>query len=291
VSSLETMKQSDDSGAEMRQFHDITQELAAAVSEAGAIALKMFREGCRSWTKAHNSPVTEADIAVDERLRARLCAYRPSAGWLSEETADAPDRLGKSETWVVDPIDGTRSFVSRLPDWCISAAFVVDGRPAAAALYAPVTDELYLATINRGATRNGIAIAANLRSVLTGMKIGGPKSRIRHLEKSGLNLAERPRIHSLALRLARVASGELDAALAGANSHDWDLAAADLIVHEARGVLTTIHGDLPNYNRAITEHLELAAAGSELHPLLLEALAPGTAAKNQLLQRYTGTTE
>ncbi len=273
------------------QNRELARELAAAVREAGAVALRMFHEGCRSWTKGHNSPVTEADIAVDDMLRTRLRSFLPSAGWLSEETVDAPDRLDRDEVWVVDPIDGTRAFVARFPDWTISAALVRGGRPVAAALFAPVTDELYLAAHGHGATRNGSPIAANMRSSIEGARMGAPKSRIRHLEKSGLNVHEVPRIHSLALRFARVASGELDAALAGANSRDWDLAAADLIVHEARGMLTTIDGDLPVYNRAVTEHLELAAAGSELHPLLLDALAPGTAAKNELLQRYTGMTE
>jgi myo-inositol-1(or 4)-monophosphatase len=279
------------SPAAAAHLHEISRELAAAVSEAGAVALRMFHEGCRSWTKGHNSPVTEADIAVDEMLRHRLRAFLPSAGWLSEETADAPDRIGRDDVWVVDPIDGTRAFVAKFPDWTISAALVRNGRPVVAALFAPVTAELYLATLGHGTTRNGSPVAANMRTAFDGAKIAGPKSRIRHLEKGGRNIEEAPRIHSLALRFARVASGELDAALAGANSHDWDLAAADLIVHEARGMLTSIDGDLPVYNRAVTEHLELAAAGSELHPVLLDALAPGTAAKKELLQRYTGTTE
>ncbi len=257
------------------QLDQVSRELAAAVSEAGEIAIKMFRDGCKSWMKNGHSPVSEADIAVDKLLRMRLRAFLPSAGWLSEETADSPERLARNEIWVVDPIDGTRAFVSGFPDWSISAAYVVGGRPAAAALFAPVNGELYLAVRGQGATRNGSGIAANIRSGLSGAKIGAPKNRTRYLENSGINLSAVEKIHSLALRFARVASGELDAALASANSHDWDLAAADLIVHEAQGMLTTINGDLPSYNRAVTEHPELAAAGIELHPILLKALAPG----------------
>ena len=261
------------------QLGPVQLELAGAVREAGEVALRMFREGVRSWTKHGHSPVTEADIAVDRMLLKRLRAFLPSAGWLSEETADAPERLQRDLVWVVDPIDGTRAFVERMTDWTISAALVAAGRPVVAALFAPVTDELYLAVRGQGATRNGKAIAANSRSDLTGARIGSAKVRARDLERKGINLDAVPKIRSLALRIARVASGELDAALAGANSHDWDLAAADLIVHEARGMLTTIHGDLPSYNRASTRHPELAAAGIALHPALLRALAPGRGAK------------
>lgn len=265
-------------GSGPSEFAEVTQELAAAVTEAGGIALRMFREGCKSWIKDGHSPVTEADIAVDELLRTRLLAFLPSAGWLSEETADNPERMQRNEIWVVDPIDGTRAFVDRNSDWTISAAFVVGGRPAAAALFAPVTNELYLATKDQGATLNGAKIAANLRSELAGAKVGAPKQRLRQFEKSGVNLDSTLKIHSLALRMARVASGHLDAALASANSHDWDLAAADLIVHEAQGMLSTLQGDLPSYNRAVAVHPELAAAGSRLHPALLHALAPGAKA-------------
>lgn len=253
----------------------IQRELADAVSEAGEIALRMFRDGCKSWLKNGHSPVTEADIAVDQLLRNRLRALWPDAGWLSEETADAPERLMLDTLFVVDPIDGTRAFVDRLPDWTISAALVARHRPVVAALLAPVTGELYLAVSGQGASRNGTRIAANLRSDLTGARIGSPKIRSRYLDRKGVNLDTVPKIHSLALRFARVASGELDAALASANSHDWDLAAADLIVHEAQGMLTSIYGDQPSYNRAGASHPELAAAGIALHPALLRALAPG----------------
>lgn len=252
----------------------IQRELADAVSEAGEVAFRMFREGCRNWLKDGHSPVSEADLAVDALLKKRLLGFLPSAGWLSEETVDAPERLGRDAVWVVDPIDGTRAFVEQKSDWTISAALVLKNRPVVAALLAPVTSELYLATRHKGATRNGEMIAANSRNSLEDARVGSPKIRARHLERAGVNLDAVPKIHSLALRFARVASGELDAALASANSHDWDLAAADLIVHEARGMLTTIHGDLPSYNRAETGHPELAAAGIALHPALLRALSP-----------------
>jgi myo-inositol-1(or 4)-monophosphatase len=76
-------------------------------------------------------------------------------------------------------------------------------------------------------------------------------------------------VHSLALRFARVAQGVLDAAMATANSHDWDLAAADLLVHEAGGLLTTFSGQELAYNQPDTKHEPLVAAGRARHERLM----------------------
>ena len=78
-----------------------------------------------------------------------------------------------------------------------------------------------------------------------------------------------PRIPSLALRLARVATGALDGTFAAPNSHDWDLAAADLLVHEAGGLVTTLTGESLIYNRPDPVHGALVAAGRARHELLL----------------------
>src|SRR5690606_5883623 len=85
--------------------------LAAAVAEAGALALGKFRTPLRSWTKGYDSPVSEVDIAIDALLRERLTAAAPGVVWLSEESADDPARLKAPAVWIVDPIDGTRAFI------------------------------------------------------------------------------------------------------------------------------------------------------------------------------------
>jgi myo-inositol-1(or 4)-monophosphatase len=249
--------------------------LAAAAVEAGKLALSM-REGVRSWNKDASSPVSEADIAADNFLRERLMAQAPSYGWLSEETADQPDRLTRKRVWVVDPIDGTRAYLAGLPDWTVSVALVENGRPLAAALYAPVSDELFIASRESGTTRNGKRVRANTLGSLRHARVAGNKMRADRLISAGIPIVAVPKIHSLALRFARVATGEIDAALATAASHDWDLAAADLLVHEAGAVLTTFDGHTLVYNRSEIKHGELVAAGRELHAPLLAALTGAT---------------
>ena len=236
--------------------------------EAGALARKTAQGAFKHWTKGEDrSPVSEADIAVNDLLHQRLTALAPGAGWLSEETEEMPSST--TLMWIVDPIDGTRAFISGRADWSISAALVEDGRPLVAALYAPVSEEIFLAARGAGATLNGTPIKANDGDGLRGAKIAGPK---RYLDRFS-NLAEgtlaQPKVHSLALRLARVAQGALDAAFASRGSHDWDLAAADLLVHEAGGALTDFTGRPLKYNGSQAVHGALIAAGQARHDALI----------------------
>jgi myo-inositol-1(or 4)-monophosphatase len=244
--------------------------MADAVVAAGAVAVAMFRAGVKSWSKAGDSPVTEADIAVDTMLRDRLTLLAPSYGWLSEETADDPSRLARERLWIVDPIDGTRAYMHGGSDWTVSVALVEHGRPIAAALYAPVTDELFVAITGGGTTRNAQPVTVSDAGALAGIRIDGPVPFVDRL-MGETPFTRLPRIRSLALRIARVATGEVDAALASPNGHDWDLAAADLLVHEAGGRLTTLDGLPLVYNAPVPRHGALVSAGAALHALLVAA--------------------
>ncbi|WP_439572218.1 3'(2'),5'-bisphosphate nucleotidase CysQ [Phreatobacter sp.] len=240
--------------------------LASLAAEAGAMAQAYARRGMRTWTKAKASPVTEADIAVDSFLKERLTAARPGFGWLSEETIDDPARLDRREVFIVDPIDGTRAFAAGLPDWTVSLAAVRDGRPVAAALAEPVAGRVFAAALGHGATVNGRRLVPGARESLAGARVAGPIPMLAGPKREGAVLL--PKIHSLALRFAKVAVGEIDAGLAGGASHDWDLAAADLLVHEAGAALTGLDGAVPVYNRPVPVHSPLICAAPALHALL-----------------------
>jgi myo-inositol-1(or 4)-monophosphatase len=241
--------------------------------EAGELARVTSRGEFRRWTKgADHSPVSEGDIAVNNFLRPQLGALVPEAGWLSEETED--DLAGRTvrTAWIVDPIDGTRAYIAGFPDWTISVALVEDGRPRLAALYAPVTDEMFLSVAGAGATRNGVAIRASSGTGLAGAKLAGPKRYLDRLANLSPDALPQPKVHSLALRLTRVAHGGLDLAFASSGSHDWDLAAADLLVHEAGGAMTDLTGRPLRYNQPQTAHNALIAAGTARHGTLIELM-------------------
>ena len=241
----------------------------------------MFGRPIKTWTKGPTlSPVSEADIAADNLLRERLTAQNPDIAWLSEESVDDPARLDARLVWIVDPIDGTRAYIAGLPDWAVSAALVENGRPVAACLYAPALDEFFAARAGCGATLNGAAIAASSGTDVENARIAGPRKLMERLETIAPPFAVMPRVRSLALRLTRVAQGVFDAAIAGGNSHDWDLAAADLLVHEAGGTLTPVGGGTVTYNRPVPRHGMLVAAGRDRHVALIKLLGDGRLASS-----------
>jgi len=246
--------------------------LEAVMREAGDVARETSRRPFKHWTKGDDdSPVTEGDIAVNDLLRARLTDLVPNAAWLSEETEDAPDRA-LPLAWVVDPIDGTRAYIAGRADWSISVALVENGRPKVAALFAPASEEMFLAAQGEGAALNGARIAASGGATLAGTRLAGPKRYLETFAALDPSILPQPRVPSLALRLARVAQGVLDAAFASPGSHDWDLAAADLLVHEAGGLFTDFSGQPLSYNAPLAAHGALMAAGRARHRALLDAV-------------------
>jgi myo-inositol-1(or 4)-monophosphatase len=244
--------------------------LEAVMRDAGELARATASRPFKHWTKgSDNSPVTEGDIAVNDLLRGRLGSLAPDAGWLSEESQDDLPGHALALTWIVDPIDGTRAYISGRADWTISVALAERGRPLVAALYAPVTEEMFLASRDGGATLNDTPIKVSSGDVLSGARLAGPKRYLDRLSNLTPDTLAQPKVHSLALRIARVAHGALDAAVASPGSHDWDLAAADLLVHEAGGTLTDFAGRPLTYNAAHGKHGALIAAGHGRHDALI----------------------
>jgi myo-inositol-1(or 4)-monophosphatase len=241
------------------------QLLQDTVREAGALALSLFRTELKNWIKGSSSPVSEADIAVNDLLEARLRSATPDYGWLSEESVDDADRLTRRRVWIVDPIDGTRGYLAGREDWCVSVALVEDTAPLLAAVYAPVSEEFFFALRGQGATLNGAKLRATPGSAIDFPRIAGPKPLVERLRTEPGEITLHPRIGSLALRLCRVADGQLDAAFAGGNSRDWDLAAAHLIVQEADGRMTALSGEGILFNRREVTHGVLVAAGRDRH--------------------------
>ena len=252
-------------------FLALREPLVTILRAAGDIARATARGPFKRWTKgADHSPVTEADIAVNEFLRDRLSDLVRDAGWKSEESPpDQPNRAVPL-VWIVDPIDGTRAFISGSADWSISVALAEHGRPLIATIYAPIADEMFLALRGQGAWLNSVPIKASAGATLAGARLAGPKRFLDQLSAINPGIVAQPKVHSLALRIARVAHGALDAAFAAGGSHDWDLAAADLLVHEAGGALTDFAGRPLTYNGPEATYGALIAAGPARHAALIE---------------------
>ena len=255
--------------------------MRVAAVEAGEIVMPYFRHGAATSAsveaKAGGSPVTQADLAADRHLRGRLLAAMPDAGWLSEETADDESRLQGGRVFIVDPIDGTRGFMAGDPRFAVCIGLVIDGRAVAGIIHAPALGETYAATLGGGATLNGAPLAASRRAALAGASVACPKDLAERLARNGLRLDVQPRIPSLAYRFACVATGRFDAAFAAPNSHDWDIAAADVILHEAGARLTGLDGAAIAYNRQSLAHGHLVAAPPQLQREAIAALGAARA--------------
>lgn len=239
-----------------------------AAREAAGIAMRFFRNQPEVWMKTGQSPVSEADMAVDLFLKDALLGARPQYGWLSEETADTPARLSAARTFVVDPIDGTRAFIEGRDTWCVSIAVVEDGRPLAGVLDCPARGEIYSAESGRGADCNGGSLRVDASAAV--LKVAGPKPMVRAMPADWQARIEIvPHVPSLAYRIAMIASGALAGTFVKPNSHDWDIAAAALILREAGGRLLDPSGREPAFAGMIFSHGPLVAGSGPL----LEAMA------------------
>ena len=243
--------------------------LEDTVREAGHIARKFYGGDYKRWSKDGGSPVTEADLAVNKYLCDALTAARPDYGWLSEENPDDPTRLSKREVFIIDPIDGTIAFLKNRPHFTICAAVVTLGRPRCGVVYNPITDELYSAQSGQGAHRNGAAIQVGQQTQLEGCAMLGDRTQFTASPWPSMHVQNR---NSIAYRLVLVADGSADASVSLTPKRDWDLAAADIILHEAGGFLTDAQGGLLIYNQPVTRQSSLVAANLPLHREIIALL-------------------
>lgn len=251
---------------------DLIREAALA---AGGLAMQERDLGLKISHKDGGSPVTNADIAVDDMLKSVLLPARPDYGWLSEETPDSPERLSRRRIFVVDPIDGTVAFMKAQPWWCVPIAVVEDGRPVAAVIHVPATGETYEATEGGGARLNGRPISASDVTTLDDAAVLADARLMEgpHWPEPWPQMRYEKR-NALAYRMALVASGAFDAAIALTPKWDWDVCAGALIAAEAGARVSDHHGRPWQFNRADPRQASLVCAAPALQPLILRRTGP-----------------
>jgi myo-inositol-1(or 4)-monophosphatase len=241
--------------------------LQSALRGAGEIAMGFHGREPKRWNKPDGSVLTEADLAVDAFLKAKICTTRPEDGWLSEETPDAPDRLSKSRLWIVDPIDGTRAFADAMRFWGIGVALIENGAPLLSGIYCPVDDVLYHAVHGGGAFRNNVRLTS---PESTGHVIL-PRKAEHAVEALGL-ATQVSSSWPMLLRFALIAEGQNPAAISIGPKQDWDLAAGVLLVTETGGVVTTQAGEALRFNQQDHHQVGLVASQRKWHDQLLKAV-------------------
>jgi myo-inositol-1(or 4)-monophosphatase len=227
--------------------------------------------------KSKNNPVTTADIEANRIIREAIAKAFPDDGWLSEEDQDNTDRLARSRIWVVDPIDGTKEFIEGVPQFAISIAFVVDGRPKVAIVYNPAKSRFYKAAAGQGAYLNNEAIRVSSRSEVNGASLLVSRSEPQRKFQVFVDHCDIKPVGSIAYRLAKVAGGDGDCTITFRNIHEWDICAGVLMVEEAGGKVVDGEGKTMNFNRESPKHRGVVAANGhlseELQNLWAEAMA------------------
>jgi myo-inositol-1(or 4)-monophosphatase len=248
--------------------------LLRAVRDAGACAQSRFQQEQKIWRKSKHHPVCEADIETNTLLHDRLMGARPDYGWLSEESEDGAERRARRRVWVVDPIDGTNSYLKGIPEFAVSVALVEDGAAVLGAVFNPAKEEMFDAVKGGGATLNGTPISVTDRSNMKGLHILA--SRSEHREAGWPERFAADHVHamsSIAYKLALVAAGRFDAAASAWPKADWDICAGCLLVGEAGGRITSIAGVPFTFNRERPLHPTCLASNGHLHAALMEELS------------------
>ncbi|WP_051329432.1 3'(2'),5'-bisphosphate nucleotidase CysQ [Geminicoccus roseus] len=244
----------------------------AVLPEACEIAMHHFRRAEGGWEKSPGQIVTEADLAIDRLLQERL--RRPGEAWLSEETADDGSRLEEPTCWVVDPIDGTRSFAQGKPEFSICIGFMVERRPVFGLVANPASGETFEATLGLGAMLNGQVLPPLPDREVAKPRIAASRTEVQKRPLAWLAPdATWTMLGSLALKLVFVAASRFDAYVTLRRTNDWDIAAADVILREAGVQLVEPSGEPVRYDRERTSRPGLIAAPPRLRDKLVGRIA------------------
>ncbi|MBA3053348.1 MAG: 3'(2'),5'-bisphosphate nucleotidase CysQ [Sphingomonadales bacterium] len=247
------------------------ERLATIVRDAGRVALELWPGNGHSpqvWEKSPGNPVSEADLLVDRYLRRELTQLLPAAGWLSEETTDAPERLAGGLIWLVDPIDGTRDYIHGREGWAVSVALICAGRPLFGLLCAPARGEFWHGEAGQGSFRNGRPLIASNRKQLPGARVPADL-----LPRQDTDLVHVYKPNSIALRIAMVAADEADLLATLRWGWEWDIGAAALIAREAGAAVTDAFGQPLNYNKPDPRAFGVLVTAPAIHDAAVERLA------------------
>jgi myo-inositol-1(or 4)-monophosphatase len=250
-----------------------------AARAAGQVLLRFYGGAYRVAEKSVDNPVTAADLEANETLKSKILGAFPGDGWLSEETADSDERLKQKRVWIVDPLDGTKEFISEIPEFVVCVALVEDGTPRVAVEYNPVRDELFTANKGRGAFLNGTSIHVSKQVDLRHAHVLASRSE----EARGEWDAYQEKMHveltgSVAYKFALVASGRFDATFTLTPKNEWDVCAGSLIVAEAGGMVTDPDGRAIRFNNPSTLLPGLVASNQLLHRAILNTVRATRAA-------------
>ena len=230
-------------------------KLAINVSHnAGEIIMKYYRDDYEIKEKGYHNPVTTADNEADSFLKSELTNARPDYGWLSEETVDSEDRLGKERVWIVDPLDGTKEFIEGVPQFVVSVALVENGVPIIGVLHNPVTKETFHASKDNGTYFENAVHNCSVKESTTDMVILNSRSETRKglWEPHKQHFKKLKPIGSVAYKMGLTAIGKADIFATLRPKNEWDICAGTCLINEAGGKVINLNGEKITFNNRKT---------------------------------------
>lgn len=249
---------------------DLQRELALArdaALSAGEILERHFRDrGFEIDHKGKDNPVTTADFDADAEIKRLLSAPFPEYGWLSEETADNPDRLSCRRVWIVDPLDGTKEFIKGIPEFVIAIALAEEGQPILGVTYNPIKQEMFWCTRGSGCYMDSRPVRVTPTPTLEYATVLASRSETSRGEwKSYEGKLRVNPIGSVAYKLALVAAGRADATFTRTPKSEWDIASGAALIVEAGGRITDIDGSEMRFNKPSVKLKGFVASNALLH--------------------------
>lgn len=244
-------------------------DLALRAARAAAEVIRpAFRAEMEVRYKDPDQPVTDADVEANRVLWNVLLGERPEYGWLSEETSDSSDRLWRSRLWVVDPIDGTNSFIQGIAEFAVSIGLVEGDKAVLGVVANPATGEVYHAVAGGGAFLNGAPIHVSANEEVPRVLCSRSELRRGELGAFEAGCTVQP-LGSTAYKMVKVADGTGDAFVSFGPKHEWDVCGAEVIVREAGGQVTGLDGAAFRYNQRNPSWRGVVASNGRVHPALL----------------------
>ena len=221
---------------------------------AGKIIMKYYRDDYEIKEKGYHNPVTTADNEADSFLKSELTNARPDYGWLSEETVDSEDRLGKERVWIVDPLDGTKEFIEGVPQFVVSVALVENGVPIIGVLHNPVTKETFYASKGNGTYFDDVIHNCSVKESTTDMVMLNSRSETRKglWEPHKQHFKKLKPIGSVAYKMGLTAIGEADIFATLRPKNEWDICAGTCLINEAGGKVINLNGEKITFNNRKT---------------------------------------
>ena len=253
---------------------DLTREVEyarKAALAAGEILMRYYGTDYEIGSKGKNNPVTIADTEADSKIKEILTHHFPDYGWLSEETVDNDERLGKERVWIVDPLDGTKEFINKVPEFCVAIGLADHGEPVVGVTYNPITEEMWWSGRGMGCHLGNHRVSVTTTSELKGASVLASRSEIKRGEWEVFNgvLVAVP-TGSVAYKLAMVAGGRADATFTRSPKNEWDIASGAALIIEAGGTMTDIEGKPMRFNQKVTKCAGLVASNGILHEALMK---------------------